>query len=379
MKKILIVPDSFKGTMRSQRICEILEERIHARFPGCETVSIPIADGGEGTVSCFTAALGGSVIKKRVKNAFFEEIDAAYGLVDGGKTAIIEMASCAGLPMAEGRKDPGGTTTYGVGQLMLSAIEGGCKRIIVGLGGSCTNDAGAGAAAAAGAHFYRQSGEAFLPVGSTLGEVAAVDISDLAQALRGVEIVAMCDIDNPPYGEMGAAYQFAPQKGADERMVSELDAGVKQICDVIQRDLGLDIGSLPGGGAAGAMGAGMAAFFGGRLQKGIEAILDMVGFEELARGADLILTGEGKVDGQTLHGKVVAGVGRRAKELGVPVVVLAGGAEPDIDPIYEQGVSAVFPINRMPEDFSVSRYKSEENLRLTADNILRLIACIKEA
>ncbi len=373
--KFLLIPDSFKGTLSSQQICGLLGETIARHFPDAHTVSIPVADGGEGSVDAFLTALGGEKQYLTVKNPFFEDMEAYYGLIDNGETAVIEMAACAGLPLAEGRRDPRITTTYGVGQLMVHAAHSGVKRIIMGLGGSATNDAGCGAAAAAGVKFRNTAGEVFVPTGGTLCEIADIDLSGLDEAMKAVEIITMCDIDNPMYGPNGAAYIFAPQKGADPHTVKELDDGLRHLAAVMADKLGADYPDTPGAGAAGAMGMGMLVFFGSRLQMGIQTVLDVVNFEQLAADCDYVITGEGKLDGQSLRGKVVIGVAQRAKALGKPVIAIVGGAEDaQVGEAYELGVTAVFPINRLPQDFSVSRYHSEENLNYTADNIMRLLA-----
>jgi len=225
--------------------------------------------------------------------------------------------------------------------------------------------------------FLDAEGESFIPVGGRLKDIAAIDMSGLSPMVKAAEIITMCDIDNPMYGENGAAYIFGPQKGADENMVRELDAGLYHLGEVIKRDLGLDLTAIPGGGAAGAMGVGMAAYFGSKLQMGIEAVLDTVGFDALAADADFVFTGEGKLDSQSLRGKVVVGVARRAKSLGVPVIALVGGADRDMDAAYDEGVNAVFTINRLPQPLSESAPNSAENLAFAMDNILRLIACIR--
>ncbi|MBQ5812789.1 MAG: glycerate kinase, partial [Clostridia bacterium] len=300
-----------------------------------------------------------------------------YGLIDGGRTAVIEMASCAGLPLVEDRKDPRKTTTYGVGQLILAAAARGVKKIIVGLGGSSTNDGGCGAAAAVGIRFLNKKGEAFIPTGGTTHDIVSIDFSGRNKALEGIEIVTMCDIDNPMYGPTGASHVFGPQKGADPEMVLFLDEGIKNLCEVIKKDKGIDLSQVPGGGAAGAMGAGMIAFFDSRLQMGIQTVLDTVGFDEVIRDADMIITGEGKLDSQSLRGKVVIGVAERAKKQGKTVTVIVGGADDDsIEAAYDIGVTSVFTINRLPMDFSESRYHSVENLAYTADNIMRLIKSV---
>lgn len=374
MKKAVLIPDSFKGTLSSIKICEIMKERIKARFPLCQVLSVPVADGGEGSVDCFLSALGGEKVSCEVHNPYFEKMTAGYGILKDGRTAVIEMAACCGLPLVEDRKDPVKTTTFGLGELILDAAGRGCKKIIVGLGGSCTNDAGCGAAAAVGIKFYDRSGKEFVPVGGTLKDVEHIDAGTKNKVLDGVEIITMCDIDNPLYGKNGAAYVFAPQKGADEKTVELLDYGLISISRVMERDLNIDVKGIPGGGAAGGCGSGMTAFFDSGLQMGIETVLDTVRFDKMIEDADVVFTGEGKMDSQSLRGKVVIGVARRAKKQSVPVVVIAGGYDGDLEKAYDEGVTAVFSINRLPQNLEVSRYQSEENLSLTADNILRTIS-----
>ncbi len=373
MQKFVLIPDSFKGTLSSTEICSIMKDGILLHFPYAEIISIPVADGGEGSVDCFLTALGGEKVTLSVCNPYFEKIEGFYGLIDGGKTAVIEMAAAAGLPLVEDRKNPLLTTTYGVGELIIDAAKRGVKKIILGLGGSSTNDFGCGAAAACGVKFLDKNGKEFIPAGGTLSDIAKVDISNKNSLLDGIEFITMCDIDNPPYGERGAAKVFAPQKGADEKTVELLDNGVKHLCDILEKDNGIKTGDLAGGGAAGAFGAGSFAFFNAKLKMGIEVVLDTVGFNSVLDGADVVFTGEGKLDGQSLGGKVVIGVSRAAKKKGVPVIAVVGGVEPEVSAVYEEGVTSVFSINRLPEDFSISRYKSKENLKLTFDNIIRTL------
>lgn len=372
MKKIVLAPDSFKGTLSSRQVCEEIATAARRVFPGCQVKAVPVADGGEGSVEAFLTAMGGERKELAVQGPFGEKMIGFYGLVEGGRTAIIEMAACAGLPLAEGRLDPERATTYGVGQLMVDAARSGCGKIILGLGGSCTNDGGCGAAAAAGARFFRKDGEAFVPTGGTLGEIAGMDLTGLRRAFAGVEIVAMCDIDNPLYGETGAAYIFGPQKGADPAMVKRLDHNLRALEQVVKRALGVNLAQMPGVGAAGGMGYGMAAFFGAKLQPGIETVLDTVNFDRLLEGASLVFSGEGRLDAQSVRGKVVAGVARRAKAAGVPLVALVGQIGQGFEPMYELGLSAVFSINRAAQPLAESAPYAAENLRLTAENVLRL-------
>ena len=371
MKSILLVPDSFKGTLSSQRICDIIAERIKIHFPDSKVLSIPVADGGEGSVDCFLTAMGGELIRIPSVNPLFEPMEGFYGLVNGGKTAVIEMAACAGLPLIEDRRDPLRSTTYGVGLLVKDAVSRGVEEIILGLGGSATNDFGCGAASALGVKFFDGNGEEFVPTGGTLSRVCRIERGE--SVLGGVRITLMCDVKNPVFGEKGAAFVYAPQKGATPDQVELLDMGLRHICEVVRRDLGTDVSSLVGGGAAGAMAGGAVAFFGASVKMGIDAVLDTVGFDGLLDGCDLVITGEGKLDFQSLQGKVVSGVAGRSAAKNVPVIAIVGGVDGDVSPIYSMGVTSVFTVNRLPEDLSVSRYKSAENLRATADDIIRLL------
>lgn len=374
MEKILLVPDSFKGTLSSRQVCQVMAGQLRRFFPQAQVKSIPVADGGEGSVEAFLAAAGGERRMLTVTGPFGEPVEAFYGVLGDGRTAVIEMAACAGLPLAEGRLNPERATTYGVGELLLAAKEAGCTKAILGLGGSCTNDGGAGAAAALGAKFTRADGTAFVPTGGTLGEIAALDVSPVAQALQGMELTAMCDIDNPLYGEAGAAAVFAPQKGADAAMVARLDAGLRHLGQVSARCLGRDFSHLPGAGAAGGLGFGMAAFCGAQLHMGIDAVLDAVGFDSLLPGTDVVFTGEGKIDSQSARGKVVSGVAVRCRKAGVPVVAVVGQIGQGFEEMYQQGLTAVFSINRAAQPFAESRFHAGENLALTMENIARLLA-----
>jgi len=373
MKKIILMPDSFKGTMSSSEICALMKEQILRHFPDCQVDSIPVADGGEGTVECFIEAMNGVRHTLTVKGPFMEDITGFYATVDGGRTAIIEMAAAASLPMVAGREDPKRTTTYGVGELIKDAVSRGCKKIVVGLGGSCTNDMGVGAAAGAGALFYDADGKSFVPTGATLSRIAKIDVSPLRAMLGDVEIVAMCDIDNPLYGESGAAYVFSPQKGASPETVKLLDDNLKACAATVKSELGVDVADLPGAGAAGGMGAGMVAFFGATLKAGIDTVLDTVNFEHIAADADMIITGEGRIDSQSLRGKVVIGIAQRAKEINVPVVAIVGDIGDNMEPAYELGVTAIYSINRVAVPFSVAKHRSKSDLALTVDTLMRTL------
>lgn len=372
MKKVLLIPDSFKGTMSSEEICTVMGEVIRRHYPAAEVVSIPVADGGEGSVDSFLAAMGGEKVHLTVKGPYNEALESFYGVLPGGG-AVVEMAAAAGLPLVGEEKHAEQTTTFGVGQLIAEAARSGAKKIIVGLGGSATNDGGCGAAAALGVRFYNRAGESFVPVGGTLKEIDRIDLSGLLPELAAVEMVTMCDIDNPLCGPSGAAAVFGPQKGADPAMVQLLDDGLRHLAAVVRRDLGKDILDLPGAGAAGGMGGGMVAFLGSRLQMGIETVLDTVGFDDLLEGADLVFSGEGKIDSQSLRGKVVIGVARRTQKHNVPLIAIVGDIGDNIEGVYDQGVTGVFSINRVAVPYKEARHRSKGDLALTMDNLLRFM------
>lgn len=340
-KKYLIMPDSFKGTMDSIEVCEIMKLAVLEKNPGAEVVTVPVADGGEGTVDCFLSAFGGEKKTVTVTGPYGKKVQAAYGIT--GDTAIIEMAAASGFALTDnGMRDPSAATTFGVGELVRAAVESGCSRIILGLGGSCTNDGGAGMAAALGTVFYDEAGRSFVPTGRNLDRISRIDKTASDRLLGNVAIEAMCDIDNPLYGPRGAAYVFAPQKGADEAMVRALDGNLKKYAETVKAETGADISELAGGGAAGGTGAGAYVFLGARLRQGIDVILDMLGFEELIKDCRVIFTGEGSFDSQSLGGKVAVGISRRAMKSGIPVIVVAGSVADNIDGLSEVGITGVF-------------------------------------
>ena len=373
MRKCVVVSDSFKGTLSSGEIARIAGEAIPRFFPDCQVVTIPVADGGEGTVDCFMSALGTGPVPVDVRGPNGQAVRAVY--TRSGPKAVIEMAAAAGLPLAGAGNDPASATTYGVGQLIRHAVEGGCTEILLGLGGSATNDGGCGAAAALGVRFYNAAGDRFVPTGGTLDQIAHIDPEDCRRLLAGVRITAMCDIDNPLFGPSGAAYVFAPQKGADEEMVRLLDRQLRRLSETVERELGVSIACLPGAGAAGGMGGGCAAFLGAELKSGIEAILDLVDFDACLEGADLVITGEGRIDGQSVGGKVLSGVARRVR--GIPLICVAGGIDDSAAAAYDLGVTAMFSINREPRTLAESGPRSGENYRRTLEDILRLIRAVE--
>ena len=410
MKKCVVVSDSFKGTLSSQEICRIAEACVHEGFPTCEVVAVPVADGGEGTVEgCLTAARNAGIPGERVflqvSGPFGEKVKAAYALIrgaggtrhgsgsrallsyeipsDDSYTAVIETAQAAGLPLAvaSGRLDPLAASTFGAGELAADALARGAKRLVVALGGSATNDGGCGFAAALGVRFYDKSGAEFVPAGGTLQCVERIDVSPAREKLAGVRVTAMVDVDNPLLGSRGAARVFAPQKGASEKDVELLEKELAHLAGVLEATPGIhavsDLRTAPGGGAAGGMGAGLLALLGAELRPGIECMLDLMGFDSLLKGADLVITGEGHLDMQTLSGKVVEGVARRAKAVGIPVLALVGGIAPELDRspvrLRELGVTATISINRRPEPLDVSAPHAAELYQATLANVLGLM------
>ena len=374
MKKCIIISDSFKGTLSSSEICAIAEEAVSRFFPECTLCKVPVADGGEGTVACFQEACGGELVRLTVQGPFGEPVEAAYLPLPGGP-GVVDGAAAAGLPLVGDRKGPRKASTYGVGQLIRHAAEQGNRKILLGLGGSCTNDGGCGCAAALGVRFLDQDGQSFIPVGETLADICSIDLS-VTSYLRDVQLTAMCDIDNPMHGPTGAAYVFGPQKGADPETVAFLDSQLVSLDETIRRELGRQVADIPGAGAAGAFGAGMVAFFQAQLRPGIEAVLDLVGFDDMLEGCDMVFTGEGRLDSQSLRGKVLSGVGKRARAHGVPVVAIVGGVTPDTEDVcdcQDAIISAIFTINRQAMDFEKSKGSSHQNYQRTFENILRLI------
>lgn len=374
MSTYLLVPDSFKGTMTSREVCRAMERGLRCVDANAVVYSIPVSDGGEGSVEAFLMALGGEKIEIKASGPFFDKIDAFYGILSDGETAVIEMAACAGLPLVYDRRDPGRTTTFGVGELILDAIERKCRRIIICLGGSATNDGGCGAAAAAGARFFDASGKVFVPTGCTLSEIAKIDTSALRERTKGVEFVTLCDVNNVLFGPSGAASIFAPQKGADEGQTALLDDGLRHLAEVEGHSLANTLGA----GAAGGMGFGMLAFFSSKLRMGIDAMLDISGFDKRLEEADYVFTGEGRIDPQSMHGKVVIGVAKRAKRAGKPVIAVVGDISDGIEPAYTLGVTSIFSINRVAVEKSAARKRAPGDMALTVADVTRLIQGCKK-
>ena len=373
MQNFILVPDSFKGTLSAIEVCNIMKSSIKNLYKDANIISVPVADGGEGTVDAFLYALGGEKKSVWVSDAFNEQKILAHYAMLKDDIAVIEMAACAGLPLVKNRLEPDKTTTFGVGELIIDAVNSGAKKIILGLGGSATNDGGCGMAAALGVKFKDEQDQEFIPTGGTLSQIYKIDMNNIYSKIKDIEFISMCDVDNPLCGKLGASAVFAPQKGADEDMVKSLDEGLAHLAKIIKRDLHIAVKDIKGAGAAGGLGAGSIAFLQSKLTKGIDVILDTINFDELVSKADIVFTGEGKFDSQSLHGKVVMGVANRSQKYKTPVIVVTGAIGENIQEAYNKGITAIFSINKEPMEFSKSALKSKENMILTMENILRLL------
>ena len=373
MQNFILVPDSFKGTLSAIEVCNIMKSSIKNLYKDANIISVPVADGGEGTVDAFLYALGGEKKSIWVSDAFNEQKILAHYAMLKDDIAVIEMAACAGLPLVKNRLEPDKTTTFGVGELIIDAINSGAKKIILGLGGSATNDGGCGMAVALGVKFKDEQDQEFIPTGGTLSQIYKIDMNNIYSKIKDIEFISMCDVDNPLCGRLGASAVFAPQKGADEDMVKSLDEGLAHLAKIIKRDLHIEVKDIKGAGAAGGLGAGSIAFLQSKLTKGIDVILDTIKFDELVSKAYIVFTGEGKFDSQSLHGKVVMGVANRSQKYKTPVIVVTGAIGENIQEAYNKGITAIFSINKEPMEFSKSALKSKENMILTMENILRLL------
>lgn len=375
MRKIVIASDSFKGSISAAEVAACGERAVHRLFPDCEVVQLPVADGGEGTVETLTAALGGQSVATVVHDPLGRLITAQYGLIAKEKTAIIEMATASGLPLLQPEeRNPWLTSTYGTGELIRDALERGCRKFLIAIGGSATNDGGMGLLQALGFRFLDAEGQELPGCGSSLSRIEQIDTSGALTALKECLFTVACDVSNPFYGREGAAYVFAPQKGADAEMVEALDQGLRHFAQLIQTTQGIAIDQLPGAGAAGGLGGGLVAFLQARLRPGIEMVLDALQFDTQIAGADLIFTGEGKLDAQTCMGKTPFGVLRRAQQQGIPVVALGGAVEAN-EALNHCGFLAVLPILPYPTSLAKAMDSTftQQNIERTVTQVLRLL------
>lgn len=375
-KKIVIAPDSFKGNLTSLEVAVCIEKGIRRVLPNATCVKIPMADGGEGTVQSLIDAAGGKLVRKRVMGPAGKIVTACYGWLPGKKTAVIEMAEASGLPLVKGHtKNPLKTTTYGTGQLMLDALDRGAEKIIIGIGGSATNDGGAGMAQALGVRFMNAQGRGIKEPGSgrMLAKIRTIDATGLDARISQVKILVACDVKNPLYGKQGAAHVFGPQKGATPKMVAVLDANLKHLGRLIKRDLKKDVAHMPGAGAAGGLGAGLVAFAGATLKSGVDIVLRTTELEKYVKGADLVITGEGKVDFQTAFGKTPSGVARAAKKHRVPVIAIGGALSDDAHNVFAHGIDGIASAAAKDMSLDEALRDSRPHLENVAERVIRMI------
>ncbi len=347
--KILVAPDSFKGSLKALEVARAIENGLLRANPQFEIEKLPMADGGEGTVESLVAATAGQIIRKMVTGPLGEPIEAFMGILADGGTAVIEMAAASGLPLIpEEKRNPLKTTTYGTGELIREGLDRGCRKFIIDIGGSATNDCGIGMAQALGVRFIAENGREVGYGGQELQRIQRIDCTGLDGRVRQSIFRAACDVDNPLYGERGAAYIYGPQKGATSEMVQELDQGLRHMAQIIRRDLNVVVDNLPGAGAAGGLGAGLVAFLQAELMAGIEIVLNTLRIEEKIQDIDLVITGEGMIDSQTVFGKTPIGVAQIAKKYAIPVIGVAGSLGDGFEEVYAHGVDAVFSIIDSP-------------------------------
>ena len=369
--KIVIASDSFKGSMSSLDVATAASAGVIEVYPDSEIVSVNVADGGEGTVEAIVDALGGEIVKVQVSDPLGRKIETSYGIA--GETAILEMAAASGLPLLTAEeRNPWATSTLGTGEMIMDAIARGCRKFLVGIGGSATNDAGVGMLQAMGFRFYDANGELITQgCGGMLGSIARIDDSLVSAAVKESQFTVACDVDTPFCGPEGAAPVFAPQKGADAAMVKRLDEGMASFAKVITEKYAIDIVPVAGAGAAGGMGGAFRAFLGATLKKGIDMVLDAIDFDTTIQGANLVITGEGKVDFQTAKGKTAAGVLNRAKQQHIPVVAIGGCVEM-CDSLVQMGFAGIYPIleEKVPLEIAMQRDFAMNNVRKTVARIV---------
>ncbi|WP_176343905.1 glycerate kinase [Priestia aryabhattai] len=372
--KIVIAPDSFKESLTALHVCEAVEKGIKAHFPDAEISKVPMADGGEGTVQSLVDATGGEIIQARVTGPLGKEVEAFYGILGDGNTAVIEMAAASGLHhVPVDKRNPLITTTRGTGELILKALDHKVKHIIIGIGGSATNDGGTGMAKALGAKLLDANGAEIKEGGGSLAQLASIDLTNLDSRLAEVKVEVACDVDNPLTGETGASAVFGPQKGATPDMVKQLDRNLAHYAAIVGKEMGIHIQSIPGAGAAGGLGGGLLAFLSAELKPGVDIVIKATQLESYIKNADLVITGEGKIDGQTIYGKTPIGVAKTAKKHSVPVIAIAGSIGAGSEAVYEHGISALFSVVPGAVSLQEALEKADENIERTAKNVASVI------
>jgi glycerate kinase len=371
--KIIIAPDSFKENLTAAEVARAIAEGVRDAAPAAATVEVPMADGGEGTVEALVSATRGTFVERDVTGPLGETVRARFGLLGDGSTAVIEMAAASGLPLVVPAKRKALiTTTRGTGELIAAALDAGARKILIGIGGSATTDGGAGAAQALGVKLLDSSGRDIGPGGGPLASLARIDVSGLDPRLARVSIEVACDVTNPLTGPTGAAHVYGPQKGATGEQVEVLDHNLAHLARVMKRDLGVDVEHRAGSGAAGGLGAGLVGFLGATLRPGVEMVIEAVDLKRRFAGADLVITGEGRMDRQSAFGKTPIGVARAAAELGIPVVAIVGSIGDGAEEVLKHGVCAYFSIQTRPMTLDEAFRDSRALLRATAAQVVRL-------
>jgi len=372
--KILIAPDSFKESLSAKEVAMAIERGIKRVDKNIETIKVPMADGGEGTVESLVEATEGKIVSVKVKDPLMRDIDSFYGVLGDGKTVVIEMAAASGLDLlSKEERNPMKTTSFGTGQLIKDALEKGYKNIIIGIGGSATNDGGAGMVAALGGKLLDSNGESIGFGAEDLDKVESIDLSELHKGIRECEFTIACDVDNPLIGEKGASYIFGPQKGADKTMVKVLDRKLGNFGKTIEDTFGISILQYPGAGAAGGMGAALISFLDGKLERGISIVTKETNLEEKIKDSDLVITGEGMIDSQTQYGKTPYGVAKIAKKYDKPVIAIAGGIGKDANILYEKGIDSIFSIVNKPMTLEEAMENAGFLLEDVAERIVRVL------
>ena len=373
MKKDLVIvlaPDSFKESMTAKEVCEAMERGIRKANSQIRCIHVPMADGGEGTMQSLVDATGGRVYSKEVVGPLGNNVVAEYGILGNGEIGVIEMASASGIHLVDSEKrNPLITTTFGTGQLIKACLDKGVKKLLIGIGGSATNDGGAGFIQALGGRLLDENGDDLSYGGGALAKLHTIDLSNLDERLKYVSVEVACDVNNPLCGKEGASYVFGPQKGATREMIEILDQNLSHYAEVIKEQLGKDVISKAGAGAAGGLGAGLMAFLDVKLKSGIEMVIEYANLEEKVRDADMVWTGEGSIDFQTQYGKTPLGVAMIAKKYNKPVIALAGRVGNDIDVLYDKGIDAIFGIMRGVTSIEEALVKGPENVEKTSENI----------
>jgi glycerate kinase len=372
--KILVAPDSFKGSLTAMEAAKNIKKGINSYDSKIDVDLLPMADGGEGTVQSLVDATKGKIIEKEVTGPLGNKVKAFYGLLGDGETAVIEMAAASGLPLVpDGEKNPLKTTTYGTGELIASALDAGAQKIIIGIGGSATNDAGVGMAQALGAEILDKNGEQIDFGGGSLSQIEQIKLENIDSRIKSVEISAACDVDNPLFGKDGAAYVYAPQKGADPEMVKMLDQNLRHFNQIVIKELNKDTNKIPGAGAAGGLGAGLVAFLDAELKPGVDIVLDIINFESRLKDVDLVITGEGMLDGQSIYGKTPVGVSRCAAKKDIPVIAIAGTLGEGVEKVLDYGINSYFSIIDRPAELEEIIEESPELLANLSEQIIRTI------